>query len=249
MTETDTNYTKANNQFIKQAVWTKSARNRIYRKIGLKGAKRILEVGCGTGVITKEIRAKTAGEIIAIDINHQFIKQNKKHISGVNFFHENADNLSMRDETFDIVLCNYFLLWQKEKLMHVIREMIRVCKKGGYVAALAEPDYGGWIEYPCFELGKLHIECLEEQGADPYMGRKLRFIFQKLGLETELKTIAQVWEQESLLNNIKQEWELVLDAGKIEHDTYKQIIKKEMECIKKNHRMIFMPVFLITGKK
>ncbi len=72
MTETDTNYTKSNNQFIKQAVWTKSAKNRIYRKIGLKGTKRTLEVGCGTGIITKKIRKKeTEREQPLIKINYK----------------------------------------------------------------------------------------------------------------------------------------------------------------------------------
>lgn len=238
-----------NCQFKRQAAWTKSTRNRIYRKIGLKGAKRILEVGCGTGVITKEIREKTSGEMVAIDKDSVLITRVTEQIPKVKFYSENTTNLSMRNDFFDIVFCHYFFLWQTEHLTKTTNELVRVCKKGGYVVALAEPDYGAWIEYPDLGLGDQHIDCLKSQGADPFIGRKLLSIFEQAGLEASLDVTAQVWDQEKLRENIREEWELIVKAGKISQEKFDKIIKKEMKYIENNTRMIFMPVFSITGKK
>ncbi|MCG3226831.1 MAG: class I SAM-dependent methyltransferase, partial [Candidatus Heimdallarchaeota archaeon] len=49
-------------------------RNQIYQRINLLSAKKILDVGCGTGVITREIREKCSAKITAIDIDPDMIK-------------------------------------------------------------------------------------------------------------------------------------------------------------------------------
>ena len=61
-------------QFERQASWTLFFRNQIYRKIGLTKAKNILEIGCGIGTITRELRDQTSAKITAIDIDERMIK-------------------------------------------------------------------------------------------------------------------------------------------------------------------------------
>ncbi|MBA7549686.1 hypothetical protein ES705_42179 [subsurface metagenome] len=73
----DNEYAVFDKQFKRQAQWTKGFRNNIYRQIGLLNAKRILEVGCGTGVITKEIRKKCSAKITAIDSDPLMIEKLK----------------------------------------------------------------------------------------------------------------------------------------------------------------------------
>jgi hypothetical protein len=130
-----------------------------------------------------------------------------------------------------------------------VKEMARVCKKKGYVVALAEPDYGGWVEYPELNLGKKHIEYLQREGADPCMGRKIQALFESAGLETEISIIAQSWDKESLESNIEEEWRRVLEADLISEGEFKQKLKLEKESIEKNQRLIFIPVFTAIGRK
>ena len=239
---------KIHEQFVRQAKWTKAFRNQIYRQVGLDKAEKILEVGCGTGVITAELREKTDAKIIAIDIDERMINEAKKNVQGVEFLVGDAADLSMNDKTFDFVISQYLFMWLSNTEV-ALEEMVRVCKKRGYVIALAEPDYGGWLEYPEYELGVGHIESLEKEGADPFMGRKIQTLFEAAGLETKLSLIAQVWDKQNLLNNIEEEWERVLEAGIISHDDFKAKVKLEKTKIERNQRMIFMPIFTAFGRK
>ncbi len=237
-----------NKQFIRQASWTKTTRNQLYREIGLLNVRRVLEVGCGTGAITRELREKTSAQITAIDSDPIVLAKAMEDIPDVQFYKENAEKLSMRDETFDVVICHYFFLWNPQPFK-LLMELVRVCKPGGYIVALAEPDYGGWLEYPELGLGKKHSECLELQGADPYMGRKLLSFFESAGLKTSLTVTAQVWDQEKLKENIEMEWKNVLKAEEITEEEFKDIMEKEKDAIDNNLRMIFLPVFSAIGKK
>lgn len=239
---------KIHEQFVRQAKWTKEFRNQIYRQIGLNKTKKILEVGCGTGVITAELRDKTDAKIVAIDIDEKMIKEAKNNVQGVEFLVADAADLSMNDKTFDLVISQYLFLWLSDPKV-ALDEMVRVCKKKGYVVALAEPDYGGWLEYPEYGLGASHIESLKKEGADPFMGRKIQSFFEAAGLETKISIIAQVWDKNSLMNNIEEEWERVLEAEIISQDDFKLKVKLEKTTIEKNQRMIFMPVFTAYGKK
>ena len=235
-------------QFIRQASWTRAYRNQIYRQVGLIKAKNLLEVGCGTGIITKEIQEKTSAKITAIDFDESMIEVAKRKVSSVRFLTENVEKLSFKDKSFDFVVCHYFLLWlpNPEK---AISEIVRVCKRDATVVALAEPDYGAWIEYPEIGLGKYHIEYLQKEGADPFIGRKILSLFESAGLETELSVVAQTWNQNLLKDNIGEEWKRVLEAELITKKEFNEIIKKENKLIKKNQRMIFIPVFTAIGRK
>lgn len=235
-------------QFIRQASWTEMFRNQIYRRINLLQAKKILDVGCGTGVITREIRKKCSAKISAIDIDPDMIKFAKKKVSNVDFRVENVEELSNKKGSFDIVLFHYVMLWLKNP-EQAIKEMARVCKKGGYVVALAEPDYGGWVEYPELNLGKKHIEYLQREGAEPCIGRKIQALFESVGLETEISVIAQVWDQKGLRNNIEEEWRMVLEVGLISEEEFEKKLLLEKEAINENQRVIFIPVFTAIGRK
>ncbi|TFG09375.1 methyltransferase domain-containing protein [Candidatus Heimdallarchaeota archaeon] len=235
-------------QFKRQAKWTEDFRNQIFRQINLRNAKKILEVGCGTGVITEELKKKSNARITAVDIDEKMVEVARKYVEGVHFLVEDAEKLSMKKETFDIVISQYLFLWLSNPL-NVLNQMIKVCKKGGYVIALAEPDYGGWIEYPEMNLGRKHVQSLEQEGADPRMGRKMLTMFEKAGLKTYQIIVAQSWNQENLRNNIEEEWRRVLESGLITEEEFDDILEKERELIEKNQRMIFMPVFSVIGKK
>ena len=235
-------------QFVRQAKWTEPVRNKIYPQINLRGAKRVLEVGCGTGVITNELRKRTRAKITAVDHDKSMLSLAEENVKNVNFKRENVEKLSMRSGMFDIVLCQYFFLWLS-KPEKATKEMSRVCKKRGFVVALAEPDYGGWLEYPEYNLGKYHTNYLKREGADPFMGRKLRTLFETANLDTSIGVIAQVWDKENLLMNIEQEWRLIYESQLISKEEFRNKLLVEKEIINENKRTIFIPVFYAIGRK
>jgi ubiquinone/menaquinone biosynthesis C-methylase UbiE len=56
-------------QFSRQAGWTRATRQHLYRRANLLRARQVLDVGSGTGVVTEELAASTAGEVIGLDID------------------------------------------------------------------------------------------------------------------------------------------------------------------------------------
>jgi ubiquinone/menaquinone biosynthesis C-methylase UbiE len=235
-------------EFLREINHSREFRKKIYDKIGLKDARRVLEVGCRSGVISKELRAFTDAQITAIDSDHLAIAEASSNIKGVEFFRDTEEKLSIRDESFDVVICHYFFLW-RTKPFGLLMELKRVCKTGGYIVALAEPDYDGWIEHPNLDLGKFHKESLKGQGANPSVGRNLLSLFSSGGLETSVFVNARIWPKEELEDCIEKEWQNVLNEGFISEEEYNNKIEEEKKIIAENLRIIALPFFSAIGKK
>lgn len=70
-----------------------------------------LEVGCGTGVLTRFMKlAFPKAKITASDMSSSYLKKAQKNLvdlSGINFIQAHAENLPFKDETFDVVYSCY----------------------------------------------------------------------------------------------------------------------------------------------
>lgn len=171
-----------------QALETAEERLPLYLEVGLKDAKLTLDVGCGSGIVTRDIARLTKGKVIGIDGSEDMINVAKdilKDFKNVELRVCNAKSLGFDDDTFDIVTCNLVLMWADDP-QKVVDEMARVCKPGGRVLASLEPDYGGKLHWP--ENPKIDPifagKAITEHGGDPHIGRKLRLIFVRAGLDT-----------------------------------------------------------------
>ena len=97
-----------------QALETAEERMPLYLEVGLKDAKLILDVGCGPGMVTRDIAHLTKGKVIAIDDSEDMIKVAKdvlKAYKNVELRVGNAENLPFDKNMFDIVTCNLVLMW------------------------------------------------------------------------------------------------------------------------------------------
>ena len=173
-----------------QALETAEERIPLYLEAGLKDAGMILDVGCGSGMVTRDIAHLTKGKVIAIDDSKDMIKVAKdvlKQYKNVELRVSDAEKLPFDDNTFDIVTCNLLLMWAKNP-QKVVNEMARVTKPGGTVLATLEPDYGGKLHYP--EHPKVDPifagKAIKSKGGDPHIGRKLRLLFVRAGLDTKV---------------------------------------------------------------
>ncbi|UCH71811.1 MAG: methyltransferase domain-containing protein, partial [Thermoplasmatales archaeon] len=173
-----------------QALETAEERIPLYLEVGLKDAKNILDVGCGSGIVTRDIARLTKGKVIGIDGSEDMIKVAKKILKdykNVELKIGSAENLPFDDNKFDIVTCNLMLMWAN-KPQKFVNEMVRVTKHGGTVLASLEPDYGGKLHWP--ENPKVDPifagEAIREKGGDPHIGRKLRLLFVRAGLKTKV---------------------------------------------------------------
>ena len=164
-----------------QAEWLSYARARMLRLAEIARRRRALDLGAGYGWITRELRRRTSGSVVALDLSLHAIAGLSPAVCA------SAGNLPFCNSSFDFVFSQNVLLWLNQPVK-AIQEVVRVLEPGG-VWVLFEPDYGGMIEHPPeISTKELWISALKRAEADPMVGRKLPFLLSKAGfrLRTEL---------------------------------------------------------------
>lgn len=227
-------------------------RRYIYQRSRLAQARQVLEVGCGTGVLLAEINQLSATKVIGLDLDASRLQASALHAPEAALLQADGLSLPFPDEHFDICLCHFLLLWVKNPC-GVIKEMRRVTHTGGAVLALAEPDYGGRIDYPdaLADLGKRQQESLVRQGADPTIGRKLKGIFHQAGLnQVEAGVIGAEWTGSPTRAELELEWKVLqADLGdQIDSEEMEKIRSQELESWERGERVFFVPTFYAWGR-
>jgi ubiquinone/menaquinone biosynthesis C-methylase UbiE len=240
-------------RFLQQAAWTSSLRHYLYPRAGLATARRVLEVGCGSGVLLDELR-QHAPHIHGLDIDAAHL--NLAARGNTLLTRADAGQLPYASHSFEVTLCHFVLLWLPDPAQ-AVREMARVTRPGGSVLALAEPDYGGRIDFPAefATLGTLQSTALRQQGADPCLGRKLAGIFQQAGLrQIESGVLGGQWAAEALTSlDWEGEWQVLendlkqmsegLSASDIAHWR-----ERDRQARRRGERVLFVPTFWAWGK-
>ncbi len=233
--------------FRRQAEWTRAARNYLYRRADLLRARRVLDVGCGTGVITEEMAARTRGRVVGLDINPEFLR--RREGPHADYLLGDALRLPFADAAFDVVLCHFVLMWLRDP-HQALAEMVRVARPGGWVLLCAEPDYGARLDYPDLPHAAWHIEALRREGADPFMGRKLRALCAAQGLDAEVGCISAPWTADAIRDSLDGEWATLnrITREFVSEDERRAVRAREEAAIARGERFVFMPVFYAAGR-
>jgi len=102
------------------------------------GARRVLEVACGTGISTAAL-ARTLGpdaDIVATDLNNamlEYATQKRGDLPGVTFRQADAQSLPFDDDSFDAVVCQFGVMFFPDKAT-AFSEFGRVLRPGGLLA-------------------------------------------------------------------------------------------------------------------
>ena len=239
-----------------QSIYLAKDRNFVYHKIKFKQFQNILDVGCGSGLIIKEMARKRGegAKITGIDISPGMIESAMKTLAGtegIELTVGDALALPFPDNTFDLTICNLLLLWVKEP-EKAIREMARVTKSGGKIVAMYEPDNAGKCNYPEDKYLSQVIEFMKRKGADPFAGRKLRMFFAKAGVNAEIGIHPYVMPVEMMKTAHKMDREygvkLLKEMG-IPESEIEEWLNLNEDMIEKEHALWFLPAFYAIGVK
>ena len=135
------------NRFMIQAQWTKALRLYFFDLLKISGHEKILDIGCGTGALLPDLEMLTPAEVYGADICEDHLHQAQIGCQSCNLSCADVLHLPFPDQTFDIVLSHYFLMWISDP-ERALKDMVRISKPGAYIVAFAEPDYEGRLDYP-----------------------------------------------------------------------------------------------------
>jgi ubiquinone/menaquinone biosynthesis C-methylase UbiE len=111
--------------------------------LNFRSGMKVLEVGCGTGAISRKIANRVKpGQVYAVDTDQTFLDAAKQlatkyAVDNIIFELGDAENLKYEDRTFDISYCR-LLLSQVSNPLKAVTELKRVTKTGCVVASSDE---------------------------------------------------------------------------------------------------------------
>jgi ubiquinone/menaquinone biosynthesis C-methylase UbiE len=94
--------------------------------------KKILDIGCGSGLDMEFFKLLNAESISGTDISPELLSIAKQRVINADIRNDNFSYLSWKNETFDVVWSKY-ALQHAENIETPLKEMSRVCKKGGII--------------------------------------------------------------------------------------------------------------------
>jgi ubiquinone/menaquinone biosynthesis C-methylase UbiE len=126
----------------------------LLKMASLKPGMRVLEIACGTGLVTMRVADAVApgGSVFATDIAGEMVAETanqalSKGFDNVETARMEAENLPLEDDSFDVAICALGLMYVPDPV-RALAEMCRVVKPGGIVAVTVwgERRNCGWAD-------------------------------------------------------------------------------------------------------
>jgi SAM-dependent methyltransferase len=110
---------------------------------GVTAGQRVLDVGCGPGALTTELVARFGADAVAaVDPSEPFVEAARERHPGVGVQQASAEDLPFEDDVFDAALAQLVVHFMSDPVAG-LREMARVTRPGGMVAACVWDHAGG----------------------------------------------------------------------------------------------------------
>ena len=162
--------------------WRTAENSAAYLLPYISAGQSLLDVGCGPATITADLAERVApGTVTAVEVTAEALAIARDGIArretpNVRFAVADVHALDFPDDSFDVVHAHQVLQHVADPVL-ALREMRRVCKPGGVVAA-RDGDYGGFRWFPEIagleEWLRLYQALATSNGGHPDAGRRLR---------------------------------------------------------------------------
>lgn len=180
--------------------WRNAANSAAYLRDHLKPGMSLLDVGCGPGTITVDLaRLVAPGAVTAVEITPEALQVARAEAArrqqpNITFAVGDVQSLDLADAVFDVVHAHQVLQHVADPVA-ALREMRRVCRPGGLVAA-RDGDYAAFIWFPALpELDEWLSLCrrmARAAGGEPDAGRRLLSWARAAGF-TDVTATSSTW--------------------------------------------------------
>ncbi|AWB89477.1 class I SAM-dependent methyltransferase [Salinibacterium hongtaonis] len=185
---------------LRSHTWRTVENSAGYLVSSIRPGLSVLDIGCGPGTITVDLARRVApGRVIGLDASAEVIAKARtladdEGVDTVEFVVGDAYSTGFSDDSFDIVHAHQTLQHVADPVA-VLREMRRVMKPGGVVAA-RDVDYAGTMVYPTSpgleRWAELYQQVHRSNGGEPDAGRRLKAWAREAGFAT-VQSSADIW--------------------------------------------------------
>ncbi|MEJ3743537.1 methyltransferase domain-containing protein [Actinomycetes bacterium KLBMP 9797] len=186
-------YTHGHHEAVLRSHRWRTAENSAGYLLGeLRPGMSLLDVGCGPGTITRDLAARVApGRVVGLDAVAGVLPP---ATDTVDFVTGDVYTLDFEDGAFDVVHAHQVLQHLADPVA-ALREMRRVCRPGGLVAA-RDADYAAMTWHPevpvLDEWLALYRKVARHNGGEPDAGRRLLAWARAAGF-TDVRSTASSW--------------------------------------------------------
>ena len=162
--------------------WRTAENSAGYLLPALEPGQRLLDVGCGPGTITVDLAELLGphGSVTALERTEEALdlaraEAQRRDARTVDFAVGDVQALDLPDASYDVVHAHQ-VLQHVDDPVQALREMRRVCRPGGLVAA-RDSDYSAFTWYPAVpaldDWLALYLRLARSNDAEPAAGRRL----------------------------------------------------------------------------
>ncbi|WP_174537314.1 class I SAM-dependent methyltransferase [Micromonospora chalcea] len=180
--------------------WRTAENSAAYLLPHLASGASLLDVGCGPGTITADLAARvTPGRVTAVEMSAEALRLAQAEAAArgqdnIDFAVADVHSLDFDDDTFDVVHAHQVLQHVADPV-RALREMRRVCRPGGLVAA-RDSDYSAFTWFPSLpvldEWLALYQRAARANRGEPDAGRRLLSWARAAGFD-DVTATASTW--------------------------------------------------------
>lgn len=228
-----------------QARWLAPARHYLFRKAGLARCEKVLDLGCGSGVIADEMRQVCGRPVLAVDRDPEMVGFARGAYPENEYGIGDESTLARKGSRFDLVVISFVLMWQPRPLLF-LKKVRKLLGAGGTLLVLSEPDYGGRIDFPgeLDFLKDIFIGHIAKTGGDPFIGRRLASLLDQAGFKAEIELASALHFPEGFVGEVwEREWRFWQELSGFRASTLKKILRLEKSAALRRERLVLFPVF------
>lgn len=241
---------KFHEHYLLQAEWLAPSRHFLYRRADLARRRDILDLGCGSGVIGDEIREICGRAVLGVDRDPQMIAFARGAYPLNRYLVADESALLRGGLRFDLAVISFVLLWQAKPLLF-LKKVRKLLRAGGTLLVLAEPDYGGRIDFPAELdfLKEIFIDHIRAAGGDPFIGRRLGSLLSQAGFQAAVDLASclnlptdyrgEKWERE---------WRFWQELAGLPAALVNKILRLERGAARRGERQVVFPVFCALAR-
>jgi ubiquinone/menaquinone biosynthesis C-methylase UbiE len=171
-------------------------RRQTYAALGVGKGDHILDAGCGTGEVARELAELVGptGRVVGVDRSQTMIAEARRRSEGLNLSVEyqlgDVYHLDFADNSFDGCRAEWLFL-HLARPAKALLEMCRVMRSGGRVVIVEQDAEARIVDSPDLALTRKMLNYSCSELANAWVGRQLPRLFHQAGL-TEVMVSPQV---------------------------------------------------------